>query len=112
MLLCRIKIRLGKFTMPSNNAQTIHFPLKTDANDTSQFGLRGDPRGVIFRDGAAWFDGRGAHIEVPGHEALRFADKSFSISAHIYTDRVLDSALGDLVCKFDPATSDCCTTRA
>jgi len=88
--------------MPSDSTPTIHFPLKTDANDTSQNGLRGDPRGIIFRDGAAWFDGRGAHIEIPDHDALHFGDKSFTISAHVHTEQVLDSVLGDLVCKFDP----------
>lgn len=89
--------------MPANDNRIAHFPLDSDANDISATGLRGDVRGVAFRDGAAWFDGRGAHIEVPDHDALHFGANDFTICASVFTDPILDTSLGDILCKFDPA---------
>lgn len=78
-----------------------HYPLREDARDISANHLHGDARGVAFRDGAAWFDGRGGHIEVPDHAALHLSTRDFTITAFIHTDRILDSVLGDIVCKYD-----------
>ncbi|NUM56196.1 MAG: LamG domain-containing protein [Candidatus Hydrogenedentes bacterium] len=89
--------------MPANENLVAHFPLANDANDISRTGLRGDARGVVFREGAAWFDGRGAHIEVPDHEVLHLGTSDFTICASVHSDQILDTVLGDILCKFDPA---------
>ena len=89
--------------MSTTDSLVAHFPLTADAVDISGTGLRGDARGVAFRDGAAWFDGRNAQIEVPDHDALHLAAKDFTICASIRTEQVLDTVLGDILCKYDSA---------
>ena len=89
--------------MAADNSLFAHFPLAADAADVSPSHLTGDARGVAFREGAAWFDGRGAHIEVADHAALHLGTSDFTIAAHIFTDQILDTVLGDILCKFDPA---------
>ncbi|MDZ4859821.1 MAG: LamG domain-containing protein [Candidatus Hydrogenedentes bacterium] len=88
--------------MALQDALIAHFPLTSDAGDAGPNGIHGDARGVTFREGAAWFDGRGAHIEVPDHPALHLGAGDFTISAHIRTEAVLDHVLGDILCKYDP----------
>jgi hypothetical protein len=80
-----------------------HWTLRSDARDA--FGqCHGDARGVRFESGAASFDGRGAHIEVPDRTALQTGAGDFSIAVHVHTDEILDNVLGDIVSTFDPQT--------
>lgn len=80
-----------------------HWPLIVDAHD--RLGTHhGDARGVLFRSGAAAFDGRAAHIEVPHSTQLQPGTDDFSISVNIHTAETLDHVLGDIVSTFDPVT--------
>ena len=77
-----------------------HWPLATDANDA--LGIHdGDARGVQYHGGAAVFDGRAAHIEVPSHPNLQPGTSDFSIAVRIHTAEILDHVLGDIVSTFD-----------
>lgn len=81
-----------------------HWPLTQDCRDSSGNGFDGENHGVVFADGAAVFDGRGAHIAVPNNDSLALKDGDFSVAAWIHTEQSLDDTLGDIVGKFDPAT--------
>lgn len=89
--------------MPTHDEFIAHWPLTEDARDVSGNGHDGDARGVRFRDGAGWFDGRFAHIEVPHTPGLNLGANDFTISANVRTEAVLDHVLGDILCKYDPA---------
>ncbi|HOZ47632.1 MAG TPA: LamG domain-containing protein [Candidatus Hydrogenedentes bacterium] len=80
-----------------------HWPLDRDCRDVSAHGHHGENRGVTFRDGAAWFDGRDSQIIVPDSPSLRIGTQDFSVAAWIRTDEALDDVLGDILGKFDPA---------
>ena len=72
-----------------------HWPLATDARDA--LGVHhGDARGVQFQGGAAGFDGRAAHIEVPRHSDLQPGAGDFSIAVRIHTAEILDHVLGPI----------------
>lgn len=79
-----------------------HWPLAGDANDASGNGLHGINHGVVFDAGMAWFDGRGAYIEVPDDPRLRLGSSDFTVSLSLHTEADLDDTLGDLLSKFDP----------
>jgi len=89
--------------MAVSDGLAAHYPLNASAEDTGPNGVHGDARGVLFRDGAAWFDGRDAHVEVPNHAAFQFGSGDFSIAVHIKTENVLDHVLGDILAKYDSA---------
>lgn len=90
--------------MPLQDGLIAHWPLSEDARDASGNENHGEAYGAVFRDGAAWFDGRGPYIEVPHAETLAFGTRPFTISVRVSTERALDHVLGDVLCKFDPAT--------
>jgi len=78
-----------------------HWRLKDDARDSSGNGNHGASHGVVWRDGAASFSGRGAYIEVPDDPSLHLGSTDFSIAVWVKTARPLDDSPGDLVGKYD-----------
>lgn len=84
--------------------------LETDGQDSSPNGRHAENHGVLFNatapDGtrAARFDGRSAFLEIPGAVAPQFGSGDFAISVWVYTEKVLDDNLGDILSKYDPAT--------
>ncbi|MCC6698133.1 MAG: hypothetical protein IT365_21100 [Candidatus Hydrogenedentes bacterium] len=80
-----------------------HWPLVTDAHDVLGR-YPGDTRGVVFRDGAAWFDGRNSVVEVPNSQEILGGSREFSIAGWLHTAPTLDHVLGDIVSKFDPSS--------
>lgn len=88
--------------MAADDGLVARYLLAEDARDSGPNACHGDARGVAFRDGAAWFDGRNAHIEVPDHAALQLGAGDFSVSVRVHTESVLDHVLGDILCKYDP----------
>ncbi|MCP4640399.1 MAG: hypothetical protein GY851_08205 [bacterium] len=90
-------------TAASGIAPLGHWPLENDAHDVSSRANHGSPNGVVFTDGHARFDGRGAHIEIPYDESLGLG-ADFSIGVWVHTERALDDTLGDILSRFDDAT--------
>lgn len=77
------------------------WPLREDARDEGGT-HHGDARGIRFQNGAAHFDGRAAHIEVPPHDRFGPGTGDFSIALQINTAAILDHVLGDIISTFDP----------
>lgn len=81
-----------------------HWPLQGDCLDHSGHGHHGINHGAdLFArgpsgeaQGAARFDGRSAHIEVPPSDWLRLGTRDFSWSAWVHTAARLDDVLGDI----------------
>jgi hypothetical protein len=82
-----------------------YWPLTVDGRDVSGNGHDATAHGMTFdaKDGAL-FDGRGAYLEVAHTDAINVGEGDFALSMWIHTESALDDTLGDLVCKFDPAT--------
>jgi hypothetical protein len=89
-----------------------HWPLRGDCRDHSGYENHGSPGGADLaapgRDGApggaAGFDGASAGIAVAGGESLRPGAGDFSVAVWVHTDQDAGGALGDVVCKYDPAS--------
>ena len=81
-----------------------HWKLFEDCADSSGNGNNGDSLGVVFREGAAVFDGRGAHMTVPHSDALSLGAGGFSVALWVHTENDFDDTIGDLVSKYDTAT--------
>ena len=77
-----------------------HWKLRGDCRDHSGHAHDGTNHGVDLETSA--FDGRGAYIEIPPSDALRLGRGDFSLSAWVYTDRVVDDTLGDVLSWYDP----------
>ncbi len=84
--------------------------LTEDGRDTSGHDRHAENHGVSFDvpapDGrrAAHFDGRSAFLEVPNALSPVFGTGDFSVSVWVFTEDILDDALGDLLSKYDPDT--------
>lgn len=82
-----------------------------DVNDTSGRGNHGrafavdlnapGPGGVAR--GAARFDGKSSHVEIPTNPSLDLGKGDFTIAVWVHTEDSLDDVPGDLVSKYDPA---------
>ncbi|MDA1214905.1 MAG: hypothetical protein O2955_20575 [Planctomycetota bacterium] len=81
-----------------------HFPLRSNAKDSSDSKNHGKAVDVRFSDNAAGFDGRKSQITLPDSDSLDFSTKNFSLSLWVHTEAELDDVLGDLVNKYDPVT--------
>src|SRR5688572_12139547 len=89
-----------------------YWPLREDYRDHSGYENHGERGGADLaapgRDGApggaAGFDGTSAGIVVAGGESLRPGAGDFSVAVWVYTVQDPGGALGDIVCKYDPAT--------
>ena len=89
-----------------------HWKLAGDTQDHSGNGNHGTNHGANLKadgpggatSGAAAFNGQGAYIEIPHHDALALGNKDFSLSAWVHTSEALDDILGDIASKFDPQT--------
>lgn len=80
-----------------------HWPLASDALDTSGHGHHAVVHGVRFgADRHAEFDGIDDWLEVPVTESLKLGNRPFSISTWIHTDEELDDVLGDVITCYDP----------
>ncbi len=51
---------------------------------------------------AAYFDGRGAWLEIPAGRETQLGDKDFSIATWIYTGSDADDVPGDILSQYDP----------
>ncbi len=89
--------------MNAESELAAHWPLATDGRDLVGH-CHGDVRGVVFRNGAAYFDGRQAHIEVPDSPPVQMATDAFTISVRVWTAPALDHVIGDVLSKFDTET--------
>jgi hypothetical protein len=97
-------------TSPRDKALLGHWPLAGDTKDISGNGNHAVNRGVDLKadgpngkaGGAAGFDGRGAHLEVPTKKAIILDRGDFTFSCHVYLDRELDGISGDLASLYDP----------
>lgn len=87
------------------NTLVAHWPLKADTTDSTGHGHNGTAANVSWPDKvSAQFDGRKSVIEIPDHADLKTGGDPFSVAAWVYTETVLDDALGDVLSKFDPGT--------
>lgn len=77
-----------------------YWKLRGDCRDLSGRGHHGTNHGVDL--GTGTFDGRGAFVEVPIHESLQLGRGDFTISAWVYTHRIVDDTLGDVLSWYDP----------
>lgn len=84
-------------------APVAHWPLETDGRSAVPGVPDAQANGVVFADGRAVFDGRGAHLVVPPCEALLPHTGDFTISVRLETDAAIDDDPGDLVSLYDPA---------
>jgi hypothetical protein len=88
-----------------------HWPLAGHTRDISGQGHDAVNRGADLKapgpngkpGGAAQFDGRGAHLEVPMKPGLRLGKEDFSLAVWVHTDKDLDDVPGDLVSQYDSA---------
>ena len=80
-----------------------HWPLATDARDTTSSGNHATNHGVRFDPTGAIFDGIDDWLEVPVSGALELAAGDFSIAVWVHTDEQLDDVLGDVITWYDPA---------
>ncbi|MBI3851970.1 MAG: LamG domain-containing protein [Verrucomicrobia bacterium] len=78
-----------------------YWKLRGDCRDYSGHGNHGVNHGVNLDSGA--FDGISAHIEVPSSASLQLGTGDFALCAWIYTDKVLDDVLGDVLDLYDPS---------
>ena len=89
-----------------------HWPLVSDARDAIGT-AHGEPHDVRFtgiqnatgpqRDSGAELNGRTSRIRVPHSEALNLGSEDFSLSVWVRCTTPLQSVLGDVAAKFDPA---------
>lgn len=77
-----------------------YWRLLGDCRDHSGHGYHGTDHGVDLQTGS--FDGRGAHIEIPPAEGLQLGCGDFTVSAWVWTDKVIDDRLGDVLSWYDP----------
>lgn len=80
-----------------------HWKLTADVRDSAGH-HHAVNHGVQITDDGAFFDGRGAWLEVPRSAKLRFGTDSFSVAAWIHTAEELDDVLGDVMTCYDPQT--------
>ena len=84
-----------------------HWPLATDARDSSANRIDAFNHGVEFKadgsDGAlaATFNGRGAHLEVQDAAQLQLGDKDFSIALWVNANSASGGDPGDLITMYD-----------
>jgi hypothetical protein len=81
-----------------------HWSLTADCQDSSGQENHGVTHGVNFLADGADFNGRDNYIEVPDSETLAPGICDWSIAVWIHTEAKLDDVLGDILCKYDPAT--------
>lgn len=89
-----------------------YWPLTEDCRDRSGNGLDGINHGVEFTadgpggelTGAAQFDGVKDWIEVPDAPGLHLGDDDFTVAVWLKPEERLCDVVGDIVCKYDPAT--------
>ncbi len=74
--------------------------LQGDCADYSGHENHGINHGVRLEDGT--FDGISSFIEVPNRPSLQMGDGDFTINAWIYTDKIVNSVVGDVLSKYDP----------
>jgi len=77
-----------------------HWPLARDARDTGGV-HHGDAHNVVFRDGAAVFNGADSFVTVPDRPALRLGKRPFTLTAWLKLDPRLTTVYGDVISKFD-----------
>ena len=86
-----------------------HWKLAGDCRDYSGRENHGVNHGADLADPqGATFDGVDDYIEVPAAESLALGRKDFSFAVWIHTAVELDDVLGDILSKYDPATSTNC----
>src|SRR5437868_15549472 len=87
-----------------------HWKLSGDTKDSSGHGNHGENHGADLTaagpggkpNGAARFDGKNAHVQVPASKSLNLGTNDFTLAVWAHTDEKLDDVLGDLVSKYDP----------
>lgn len=102
--------KAGERESGRDNGPTAHWPLTRDVRDVSGNGHDASNHGVDLdapgpdgkRGGAAGFDGRRAHLEVPMKRNLRLGKGDFSLAVWVHTEREKDAS-GDLISQYDPA---------
>ena len=77
-----------------------YWKLRGDCKDYSDNQNHGINHGVDLDK--SFFNGRDAFIEIPNHESLKIGKKDFTISAWVYTQKVINDTLGDIVNFYDP----------
>ena len=78
-----------------------YWTLKGDCLDHSGSGNNGINHGVDLRNGT--FNGSSSYIEIPDHASLNQGTGDFTINAWVYTEKVVNDVIGDVVSKYDPS---------
>src|SRR5690606_20716637 len=50
------------------------------------------------------FDGISAYIEIPSSNTLNLGTEDFTINAWVFTEKIVDDVIGDILSKYDPVT--------
>jgi hypothetical protein len=108
-VLCLPAVRLAASASVSSPPELVaHWKLDGDCQDATGKN-HGTPRGVKFLEGvdgrangAAFFNGLDSGVEAPDADSLNFGTEPFSIALWMKLPQEVESAPGDLVCKFTP----------
>lgn len=98
---------MGMFALAETTPIAV-WPLSENANDASGNNRHAVNHNVSFEHPApngvkaAYFNGKNAFLEVPSEQAPALGNHPFTLSTQVYTDEILDDALGDVAGKFDP----------
>lgn len=86
----------------SNKDLLGHWPLATDSRDVSGNGWHGNAADVVFRDGAAQFDGESSRIAIGAAAGVPFVQSPFTFACHIRPANPTHGFMGDLAAQFAP----------
>ncbi len=77
-----------------------YWKLQGDCLDYSGNNNNGINHDVNLQTGA--FNGKSSYIEVPHNKMFDFGSGDFSINVWIYTEKIVDDIIGDILSKYDP----------
>ncbi|MCY4436883.1 MAG: LamG domain-containing protein [Chloroflexi bacterium] len=106
------QVQAGEHRMSTDTGLLAHWKFNGDCRDSSGNGNHGINRGAdlaaVGRDssayGAARFDGRAAHVEVPAGDMPALAEGDFTLSAWVELPPDGANLHGDILSKYDPVT--------
>jgi Concanavalin A-like lectin/glucanases superfamily len=87
----------------SNDKLVLHLPLASAVSPAAGDSALVINHRVSIGDEYAAFNGRDAYLEIRRREGLQFTQDDFTIAVQIWTEQVLDDAIGDILSQFDPA---------
>lgn len=83
-----------------DNGLVGYWKLKGDCLDYSGNNNNGINHGVDLSNSI--FDGKSSYIEIPDNKLLNFGTGDFTINVWIYTEKIVDDVIGDILSKYDP----------